>query len=236
MNSLGERFAHVKQIAYAELPSRSPWERLLDHLYLWLVDHGFLRALYDNRYRLAGDLYRSGQLSPSQVRQLSRELKLRSLINLRGYKRQGATLRLEAEASHRRRLPFFVIRSLSRGLLSREELLDIIGFVKTVELPALVHCKSGADRVGHFSVLYRHLRLGEPIERAMQELHWRYGHIAVAKTGMLDHFFDSYLRDRAPFQSFEDWVRHSYEPAKLRKTFKPVGWLSWVVDHILRRE
>jgi len=227
---------HVKQIAYAEMPSRSRWARWVDLLYLWLVDHGFLRALYDNRYRLAGNLYRSGQLSPRQVRHLSRDLELRALINLRGYKRQGATLRLEAEASHRRRLPFFLIRSLSRGLLPREELLDIIAFIKTLELPALVHCKSGADRVGHFSVLYRHIRLGEPIERAMQELHWRYGHIAVAKTGMLDHFFSTYLRERKTFQSFEDWVRYDYDPLPIYRSFRPVGWVSWIVDHLLRRE
>lgn len=227
---------HVKQIAYAEMPSRSRWARWVDLLYLWLVDHGFLRALYDNRYRLAGNLYRSGQLSPRQVRHLSRDLELRALINLRGYKRQGATLRLEAEASHRRRLPFFVIRSLSRGLLPRDELLDIIAFIKALELPALVHCKSGADRVGHFSVLYRHIRLGEPIEKAMQELHWRYGHIAVAKTGMLDHFFNTYLRERKPFQSFEDWVRNDYDPLSIYRSFRPVGWVSWIVDHLLRRE
>ena len=227
---------HVKRIAYAEMPSRSRWSRWVDLLYLWLVDHGFLRALYDNRYRLCGNLYRSGQLSPRQVRHLSRDLGLRALINLRGYKRQGATLRLEAEASHKRRLPFFVIRSLSRGLLTREELLDIIAFIKTLELPALVHCKSGADRVGHFSVLYRHIRMGEPIERAMRELHWRYGHIAVARTGMLDHFFNTYLRERKPMQSFEDWVRNDYDIDAIHESFRPVGWVSWVVDHLLRRE
>jgi len=227
---------HVKRIAHAELPSRKFWARLLDHLSVWLVDHGFLRAFYSNRYRIAGNLYRSGQLSPRQVRYLSRDLGLRALINLRGYKRQGATLRLEAEASHKRRLPFFVIRSWSRGLLTREELLDIIAFIKTLELPALVHCKSGADRAGHFAVLYRHIRLGEPIERAMQELHWRYGHVAVAQTGILDHFFNTYLRERRPMQGFEDWVRHDYDMAAIYESFRPVGWVTWVVDHLLRRE
>lgn len=232
-----DELVHIKEIALAELPSRRAWERAWDHVYLWLIDHGFLRAVYSNRYRLAGGLYRSSQLSPGQVLRLSKSLGLRSLVNLRGIIRQGATLRLEAEASRKRAgLRLFVIRSLSRGLLSREELLQMMDFIKTMELPALVHCKSGADRAGHFSVLYRHLRLGEPIERAVRELNWRYGHFPTSRTGFLDHFFKVYLRDRQPFQSFEDWLRNDYDRQQIRAGFKPTRLASWITDRLLRRE
>lgn len=230
-------FQHIKEICVKGLSPQRDWRpRLSDHFYLWMVDHGFLRALYSNRYRLPGGLYRSGQLSPDQVRRLSARYGLKTLINLRGLNEEAPFVRLEAEASVGQGLRFFALRSLSRGLLSRDELVEMMAFIRTMELPALVHCKSGADRVGHFSVLYRHIRLGEPIERAMDELHWRYGHIAASKTGMLDHFFMSYLRERGPDQSFEDWVVNDYDMDRVAQGFKPIGWASWVVDHLLRRE
>jgi protein tyrosine phosphatase (PTP) superfamily phosphohydrolase (DUF442 family) len=230
-------FQFIKEICVKGLAPQRDWRpRLSDHFYLWMVDHGFLRALYSNRYRLAGGLYRSGQLSPDQVRRLSRRYGLKTLINLRGLNEEAPFVRLEAEASVGQGLRFFALRALSRGLLSREELIEMMDFIRGMELPALVHCKSGADRVGHFSVLYRHIRLGEPIETAMKELHWRYGHIAASKTGMLDHFFFTYLRERRDGQSFESWVRHDYCPERVQQTFKPLGWASWLVDHVLRRE
>ena len=68
--------------------------------------------------------------------------------------------------------------------------------IEDFETPALAHCKSGADRAGMFAVLYCHFRLGQPIEEAKAQLHWTYGHFRSAKTGILDHFFESYLRYR----------------------------------------
>jgi len=230
-------YQHIKEIALVPGLVQRDWrERLSDYFYLWLVDHGFLRALYNNRYRIAGGLYRSGQLSPDQVRGLSSRLGLKTLVNLRGLNESAPFVRLETEASVGRGLRFFITRTWSRGLLTRSELLELIDFIRRMELPALVHCKSGADRVGHFSVLYRHLRLGEPMEQAVSELHWKYGHLAGARTGMLDHFFATYLRERRPFQSFVDWVDKDYDPERVRESFKPVGWKSWFVDHVLGRE
>jgi hypothetical protein len=55
------------------------------------------------------------------------------------------------------------------------------GAVRPIAYPALMHCKSGADRAGIMSVLYRHFRLGEPIRVAMDQLHIRYLHIRTAR-------------------------------------------------------
>src|SRR4029078_851269 len=63
---------------------------------------------------------------------------------------------------------------------------------------ALMHCKSGADRVGLMSVLYLHLRKGVPLEQATRMLSWRYGHIRQGRTGVLDYFFERYLAEGAP--------------------------------------
>ena len=54
----------------------------------------------------------------------------------------------------------------------------------------LMHCKSGADRAGLMSVLYRFLHEGVPLKEATQELSLKYGHFRQADTGILDYFFE----------------------------------------------
>ncbi len=108
--------------------------------------------------------------------------------------------------------------------------------IQTIELPAVVHCKSGADRAGFFSVLYRHYRLGEPIERASKELALKYGHSKSAKTGVLDYFFETFTANREPRQSFTAWFGSGFDREALQASFQPRGLADWVVDRLLRRE
>ena len=49
-----------------------------------LVDHGAIRAVYNNLYNLGGGMYRSSQPSPAQLRKYREKLGLRTVINLRG--------------------------------------------------------------------------------------------------------------------------------------------------------
>ena len=58
----------------------------------------------------------------------------------------------------------------------------------------LMHCKSGADRAGLMSVLYRFLHEGVPLKEAKKELSLKYGHIRQAHTGILDYFFETLPR------------------------------------------
>jgi protein tyrosine/serine phosphatase len=101
----------------------------------------------------------------------------------------------------------------------------------------LMHCKSGADRAGLMSVLYRHLHEGVPLSEAKKELSLRYGHIRQAHTGILDYFFERYLADNAVRpMSFFEWVDTVYDPDELKRTFQSKGWANRIVDSVLRRE
>src|SRR5690606_29636541 len=84
-------------------------------------------------------------------------------------------------------------RVRSRAAPTREEVLAARDLFASVEYPMLMHCKSGADRVGLMSALYHHTRHGVPIPEARRQLSLRYGHIRQADTGVLDHFFEAYL-------------------------------------------
>lgn len=210
--------------------------RIKHHLDLWIVDHGCLRSFYANRFCLPGPLYRANQPSPAMLAWYQKHLNIRSIVNLRGVNESRGFYRLEEEACENLGLTLHSISTLSRGLLPADRINALKLLIEQVETPALAHCKSGADRAGFFAVLWRHWRLGEPLTQALEELHWKYGHFKTARTGLLDFFFQSYLQTARPGQTLIDWVNTDYDPQALEREFKPIPWISWVVDTVLRRE
>ena len=206
------------------------------YLHLIFLDHGFLRGLYRNFAAIHGPLYRSNQPSPRQLGRYKSAYDLKTVINLRGANPQLGWYKLEAQACKALGLSLINTQVHSRGLPTRQRIHELKRIIETVELPALTHCKSGADRAGIFCVLYRHFRLNEPIETAKEELHWKYGHFKRAKTGLLDYFFDCYLINRSPGQSFIEWIDTDYDREAIEREFKPLGFTSVIVDSILRRE
>lgn len=200
-----------------------------------LVDHGLLRYAYLNKHQLAPDAWRAAQPAPYHIRRFARD-GIKTVVNLRGERLCGAFY-LETEACQAAgiRLVNFAIRS--RAAPSREELTAARDLIQSIEYPALFHCKSGADRAGLMAVLFRHVRLGEPIETAKRELSLAYGHIRQADTGILDYFFERYLdNNRTRPMAFFEWVETVYDPVELKTSFHASGWANRIVNGVLRRE
>ena len=114
---------------------------------------------------------------------------------------------------------------------------DAKALFESIEYPIVMHCKSGADRVGLMSVLYLIFHEGRPVEEARRQLSLRYGHIRQADTGILDAVFDSYIaHNNAAPVSFLDWIDKHYDPKLLTTHFAARRWGNFVVNGILRRE
>jgi protein tyrosine/serine phosphatase len=109
---------------------------------------------------------------------------------------------------------------------------------ETIEYPALMHCKSGADRAGIMSVLYDHFRLGKPIREAMAQLSPKFLHVKAGKTGVLDYVFERYLAEGEPTGlSFIDWVESdAYDPAAIKADFRAQWWGTLLTEKLARRE
>ena len=210
--------------------------RLFAWLDMHLVDHGCVRAVYNNFHVLGGGMYRSSQPSPRQIRRYKDRYGLKSIINLRGVHDYGSFL-YEDEVCAELSIALHNVKLYSRTPPSVEEVHAMDDLFRTIAYPALMHCKSGADRAGLGAALYRILRLGHPVGQAVSELDWRYGHFKQAKTGVLDFFFAQYLVDNARQPTpFLQWVDTVYDEEALKSQFHEEGWASLVVDKVLHRE
>lgn len=201
------------------------------------VDHGFIRVIYNNLHALPGGLYRCSQPSPGQIRRYHKKYGIRTIINLRG---ADDTRRYALEAETCRALGIRLIDF--KGILSRSAPYpEVVASARTmfdeIAYPALIHCKSGADRAGFAAALYRIFRLGHALPAATAELAWRYGHLKGSKTGILDFFFEEYLRANArePID-FLVWLNTVYERDRLKEAFQARGWADFLVDKVLHRE
>jgi protein tyrosine/serine phosphatase len=125
----------------------------------------------------------------------------------------------------------------SRGAPHKDRILRLAGIFQDMEEPALIHCKSGADRTGLAAGIWLLLQ-GRPTQEALAQLSLRYGHIAAARTGILDAFFKSFaaFQRTNPETPFLDWLRDTYSEAGLRESFSSNAWADRLVDQILRRE
>ncbi len=200
------------------------------------TDHGFLRAHFANFHWIEpGIMARANQPSPEQVERYGK-LGIKTILNLRGVSDTGYYL-LEREACERHGIAMVDARVFSREPPSREQVRQAKTIFETIQYPALMHCKSGADRAGIMAVLYKHFKMGAPIAEAAEQLSLKYLHLKQGKTGMLDFFFAAYLKAaKASGKSFLDWVEQDYDQAAVKAGFMGEWWANLLVDKILRRE
>jgi len=199
------------------------------------VDHAVLRILWTNFATVKpGVLYRSNHPTPGNLRAFVRRVGICTVINLRGLAKNGSDALSRDEAA-RLGLDFYDMAMESRGAPHKERILRLAEIFAAMRGPALIHCKSGADRAGLAAGLFVLLQ-GGTVDEAMGQLSLRYGHIKQAKTGILDAFFLTYKRDGEGRKAFLDWVREDYSEDALRASFKANALAGFVTDKVLRRE
>ncbi|HEY2708309.1 MAG TPA: protein tyrosine phosphatase [Caulobacteraceae bacterium] len=202
--------------------------------HLW-NDHAYLRLAWTNAHWISDELMRSNQPWPFQIKAW-RDLGIRTVVNLRGGADSHHALEEDACARYGLKLISYPVRS--RDVPTAQQILGARALFDGLEYPAVLHCKSGADRAGVMSVLYMHFRKGQPIRQAMDQLHLRYGHFRAGQTGVLDFYFEYYLAHIAPRGlSLEDWAREpDYDPDAIRRDFKAQWWGTLITEKLLRRE
>ncbi|MDB5466647.1 MAG: hypothetical protein JWQ46_1409 [Phenylobacterium sp.] len=203
--------------------------------YLW-NDHAYLRLGFQNAHWISDELVRTNQPWPHQLAAWKAR-GIKTIVNLRGGF-DASFHALEKDACRRLGLELVDFTVTSREVPSRERVLGAKRMFDTIAYPALMHCKSGADRAGIMSVLYMHFRKGQTIREAMDQLHLRYLHVRQGKTGVLDYTFERYLLEGEPAGlSFLEWVESPmYEPARMKADFRARMWGNLLTERLLNRE
>lgn len=200
-----------------------------------LVDHAVFRTVWGNLAEVVpGKLYRSNHPTPARLRRARDRFGLRTLINLRGRRRCGSDA-LSRDAAASLGLIHVDMAFESRGVPHRDRILRFADIYRGMTGPALMHCKSGADRAGlaaGLAILFE----GGTARSALRQLSWRFGHFSRSRTGILDAFFLHYeaaAEGRTPFLA---WVEQEYDEAALKSGFQAGGLSSFITDRVLRRE
>jgi protein tyrosine/serine phosphatase len=159
------------------------------------------------------------------------------VINLRGGF-DASFYALEKAACEALGLTLVDFTITSREVPSRERVIGAKRLFETIAYPALMHCKSGADRAGIMSVLYLHFRQGRTIREALEQLDLRYLHVKQGKCGVLDYTFERYLAEGEPAgRSFLEWVQSPmYDPAGMKAQFRSRMWGRLLTEGLLKRE
>ena len=217
------------------LDLNNPADRKRAYRDLTWGDHGFLRRRFANHHDIGGGMYRENQPSPKRIAEWA-EMGIKTNINLRGDSPKGFYL-LEKEACEKHGITMVDFRVYSRDTHTPETIRAAKELFESIEYPAIMHCKSGADRTGIMGVLYRHFHMGDTIEQAVEQLSFKYLHVKQGKTGMLDYFFKEYLEYSKEHDiEFLDWVETVYDPADVKARFMEQWSGNPVTELILRRE
>jgi protein tyrosine/serine phosphatase len=204
-----------------------------DHLW---NDHAYLRLAFSNAHWISDELVRANQPWPFQLKAWKAR-GVRTVINLRGGF-QTSFRAMEVDACERLGLELVDFVVASRDVPTKQQVVGARELFETVRYPALMHCKSGADRAGVMSVFYKHFREGQPIRQAMKQLHPRYLHVKAGLTGVLDYVFERYLSEaELAGLSFVEWVESpAYDPVAIKADFKAGWWGTTLTEKLLRRE
>ena len=200
-----------------------------------LMDHAIFRLAWHNWATVVpGRLYRSNHPTPARLRAAVSRHGLRTLINLRGHRRCGSDA-LSRSTALALGLKHVDMAFESRGAPHRDRILRFAELYRSIDTPALMHCKSGADRAGLASGLAVLFEGGTAVQ-AMRQLSWRYGHFSRSRTGVLDAFFARYAKQAEGRIAFLDWVAQEYDEVTLKQDFMAGGLSSFITDRVLRRE
>jgi protein tyrosine/serine phosphatase len=211
-----------------DISSRSG--RFWAHIHFHLMDHAFLRVLWNNFHQVSDEVYRANQPSPSHLR-FYKDRGIKAVLNLRGFTQQSYAL-FEEDSCKNLGLDLISVPFSGSSAPQPEKLLEIIDLMDKIPKPFVLHCKSGADRAGLVSAMYLIVQKKLSVTEAKKQLSFKYLHLDFTKTGILDYILDVFSqRLKIENIDFLDWVKREYNAEILNSSFKSrIEWKTTARD------
>ena len=211
-----------------DISSRSG--RFWAHVHFHLMDHAFLRVLWNNFHQVSDEVYRANQPSPSHLRSY-KDRGIKAVLNLRGFTQQSYAL-FEEDSCKNLGLDLISIPFSGSSAPQPEKLLEIIDIMEKIPKPFVLHCKSGADRAGLVSAMYLIVQKKLSVTEAKKQLSFKYLHLDFTKTGILDYILDVFSqRLKIENIDFLDWIKQEYNAEILNSSFKSrIDWKTTAID------
>jgi protein tyrosine/serine phosphatase len=146
----------------------------------WAVEHQRDRLVWDHFDEVkAGVLYRSGQLTPGQLREAVGRYGIRTVVS---FLRPGAEVEAERTLARQLGVDFLNLPMPGDGFGREDQFREALAAIDDPERrPVLVHCARGTCRTGAIVALYRFERDGwtvEDVDREMERQVYRQGYLA----------------------------------------------------------
>lgn len=200
------------------------WGRVRNWFHFQFGDHAFLRVWWRNMDEIAPGVWRSNQPGPARMR-LYAKMGIKTVLNLRGESNHSFHL-FEVESAEKLGMTIINHPLNARALRSRENYLRLLDTFETIDKPFIMHCKSGADRAGLASALWLLHMEGADLDAARAQLSLKYLHLKSTKTGLLDHFLETYARQSNNGQvPIREWLETTYDQGAIQGSYKArIDW------------
>lgn len=132
-----------------------------------------------NLYEVApGKIYRSAQMTPQEMEEAIKKYGIKSVVSVRGAAKKSFWVPGELQVLQNLGVKFYSYFWTTDYFPDKMELVSFLQDLKKMELPVLIHCKTGADRTGAATAIYAIEVLGESKEAALENhLNFKYWHV-----------------------------------------------------------
>lgn len=159
-----------------------------------------------------GALYRSAQLSISQLSRVVHEHKIQAILNLRGDNFGQSWYANERDLAAKENIVYYDLPMDSYSMPTKAQLLQLVHILQISPKPLLVHCNGGADRTGLVSAIYLILQ-NKPIAQAEKEysLHYYVIHRSSVGKLVIPVYVNWLKKNNLPSskQNFLNWLAQS---------------------------
>lgn len=159
---------------------------------------------------VAGELYRSRQLSEEGFDRTIDHYRIRTVVNLRGASPKADWYQEEMRAVQSRGVAHYDLHLNAHSVPTHKQLKQLVSILKNAPKPILVHCREGADRTGLMSAMGIILLKNGSLHQAEQQISWRYNVLSPHTIGYqtLRNYFtwlDRHQRSHSK-GNFVQWV------------------------------